>query len=488
MVRTRFAPSPTGYMHIGNLRTALFSYLIAKSNNGKFILRIEDTDQKRQIDEAVNVIYNTLKQSKLIWDEGPDIDGEYGPYIQSQRKEIYLKYAEQLIKQGDAYYCFCPDNHINSESDNILESNNFIGYNGHCRNLSNEEIIKNLQENKPYVIRQKIPRDKKYIQFEDKVFGTVRIDTNVLDDQVLIKQDGYPTYNFANVIDDHLMSITHVVRGNEYISSTPKYVLLYQAFNWDIPIYIHLPLINGKDENGNISKLSKRHGSVSFQDLIKDGYLPEAIINYIAFLGWNPKTNQEYFTLEELEKEFKIENLNKSAAVFDYKKLDWFNSYYIKNMDLNNFISYGKKFLNNKDLLFNWELTAKYIKEKLIKFSDLNNMIEFLYNYKEYNKELFLNEKNKVDYNSAKKCLISLFNSIKNIGNCITIEDYNLILRKYVEDNSVKFGHVMWCFRIALSGLKNTFTGGFEIAEIIGYNEVLNRLQFSINILNQKNN
>ena len=489
MIRTRFAPSPTGYMHIGNLRTALFSYLIAKSLNGKFILRIEDTDKKREVSNSINVIYNTLKQSKLLWDEGPDVGGEYGPYIQSERvkNKLYLKYAQQLVKQGDAYYCFCPE--AKTDLDTYKDECNYttgIGYNGHCRNLSQEEIVKKLQDGIPYVIRQKIPRDTSYIQYEDSVFGTVRIDTNVLDDQVLIKQDGYPTYNFANVIDDHLMEITHIVRGNEYLSSTPKYVLLYKALNWNIPTFVHLPLINGKDEDGNISKLSKRHGSVSFEALIQDGYLPEAIINYIAFLGWNPKTNQEYFSLDDLIKNFKIENLNKSASIFDYTKLEWFNSYYIKQMDSNKFINYGKCFLYGKDKLFNWELTANYIQQKITKFSALNSSISFLYNFNEYNIDLFLNEKNKVNYVSALKCLNELIICIENIGESITKEQYEIILRQYAADNNLKFGHSMWCFRIALAGLKNTIIGGFEIAEIIGYKEVLNRLKFAINILKIK--
>lgn len=489
MIRTRFAPSPTGYMHIGNLRTALFSYLIAKSLNGKFILRIEDTDKKREVSDSVMVIYNTLKQSKLYWDEGPDIGGECGPYIQSERVKngLYLKYAQQLVEQGDAYYCFCPE--AKNDLDTFKEECNYstgLGYNGHCRNLSKEEIDKNLQEGKPFVIRQKIPRDSSYVQYEDIVFGTVRIETNILDDQVLIKQDGYPTYNFANVIDDHLMKITHVVRGNEYLSSTPKYILLYKAFNWDIPTFVHLPLINGKDENGNISKLSKRHGSVSFEALLQEGYLAEAIINYIVFLGWNPKNDREYFSLNELIETFKIEHLNKSASIFDYSKLEWFNSFYIKQMDLNKFINYGKNFLNGKDKLFDWNLTAKYIQQKITKFSNIKSSISFLYNFNEYNIDLFINEKNKVDYSSALSCLNSIIIDIENIGNSITKEQYEIILRKYAADNNLKFGHSMWCFRIALSGLKNTIIGGFEIAEIIGYKEVLNRLKFAINILKIK--
>ena len=313
-VRTRFAPSPTGYMHIGNLRTALYSYLIARRNNGKFILRIEDTDKNRYVDDAINVIYNTLNTAKLTYDEGPNKEGTVGPYIQSNRLDIYKKYAEELVKLGKAYYCFCPE--AKSDIDTYKEETNYttgIGYNRHCRNLTQEEIAENLKNHIPYCIRQKI-EDDIIVEYEDTVYGKLTFNSSTLDDQVLLKQDGYPTYNFANVIDDHLMEITHVVRGNEYLSSTPKYILLYKAFNWEIPTFIHLPLINGMDETGNISKLSKRHGAVSFEELVKNGYLPEAILNYIVFLGWNSKTTQEIFSLKELENVFEIKNINKADA------------------------------------------------------------------------------------------------------------------------------------------------------------------------------
>ena len=479
-VRTRFAPSPTGYMHIGNLRTALYSYLIARKNNGKFILRIEDTDKNRYVDDAINVIYNTLNTAKLTYDEGPNKEGTVGPYIQSNRLDIYKKYAEELVKLGKAYYCFCPE--AKTDLDTYKEETNYttgIGYNRHCRNLTQEEIAENLKNNIPYCIRQKI-EDDIIVEYEDTVYGKLTFNSSTLDDQVLLKQDGYPTYNFANVIDDHLMEITHVVRGNEYLSSTPKYILLYKAFNWEIPVFIHLPLINGMDENGNISKLSKRHGAVSFEELVKNGYLPEAILNYIAFLGWNSKTTQEIFLLKELENVFEIKNINKADALFDYKKLDWYNAHYVKQLTDEQFYEIGKTFLKEKANLFNWKRTSLYIKEKITKFSDLLKELQFLIILNEYNNSLFENKKNKVSKENVIPFIDYMMNILKSYpeNSVITKTDYELIMRKYAEINNVKFGHPMWIFRIALSGQQNTIIGGLEIAEILDVKEVKNRLNF----------
>ena len=340
-VKTRFAPSPTGYMHIGNLRTALYSYLVARSQGGKFILRIEDTDRERLVENAVEIIYDTLKLARLRYDEGPDIGGEYGPYIQSERKDIYKKYAEQLIASGHAYYCFCTKERLAE-----LHDQGVSGYDRHCRALSDEEIQANLQSGVPYVIRQKAPTAGT-TSYTDKVFGEISVENAELQDIVLMKADGYPTYNFAHVVDDHLMKITHVVRGSEYVTSTPSYALLYDAFGWERPTYIHLPLIMGKDADGNVSKLSKRHGAVSFQDLVADGYLPEAIINYIALLGWNPKTEEEFFTLEELEQKFSADSINKSAAVFDFDKLLWFNGMYIRKLTPEQFLEKALPYLKS---------------------------------------------------------------------------------------------------------------------------------------------
>lgn len=480
-VRTRFAPSPTGYMHIGNLRTALYSYLIARRNNGKFILRIEDTDKNRYVDDAINVIYNTLNTAGLNYDEGPDKGGNVGPYIQSSRLDIYKNYAEELVKLGKAYYCFCPE--AKTDLDTYKEETNYttgIGYNRHCRNLTKEEITENLKNNIPYCIRQKI-EDDILVEYEDTVYGKLTFNSSTLDDQVLLKQDGYPTYNFANVIDDHLMGITHVVRGNEYLSSTPKYILLYKAFNWEIPTFIHLPLINGMDENGNISKLSKRHGAVSFEELVKNGYLPEAILNYIVFLGWNSKTTQEIFSLKELENVFEIKNINKADALFDYKKLEWYNSYYIKQLTDKQFYEIGKTFLKEKANLFNWSRTSLYIKEKITKFSDVLKELQFLIILNKYDNSLFENKKNKVSKENVIPFIDYMMDILKSYpeNSVITKTDYELIMRKYAEINNVKFGHPMWIFRIALSGQQNTIIGGLEIAEILDITEVKNRLNFA---------
>ena len=354
MIRTRFAPSPTGSIHIGNLRTAIYSYLIAKHNNGRFILRIEDTDQKRSENMYVDKIYDALNKLGIKFDESPkNPNKEYEPYIQSERVKsgIYMKYALQLIEQGDAYYCFCPDCHSDLERykpevnyGHIPENENYIGYNGHCRNLTKEEIEKNLRENKSFVIRQKIKRNKTVV-YKDKIYGEISFNTNELEDQVLIKQDGYPTYNFANVIDDHLMGITHVVRGNEYLSSTPKYVLLYNSFNWEVPEFIHLSLIFTRNQFGEEKKMSKRDDCASFESMIENGYLPEAILNYIALLGYGVEGENEVFSLKELVDNFNFEKIGKSTKIiFDKEKLDWFNYQYMIKLNQDDYIRYCKQY------------------------------------------------------------------------------------------------------------------------------------------------
>lgn len=356
-VRTRFAPSPTGYMHIGNLRTALYEYLVAKSMGGKFILRIEDTDQERLVEGATDVIYNTLKLCGMHHDEGPDIGGPYAPYVQSERKDTYKPFAEELVEKGHAYYCFCTKERLDQLRTECEAKNETFMYDRHCLSLSKAEIEEKLKSGVPYVIRQKMPREG-VTSFEDAVYGTITIQNNMLEDQILLKSDGLPTYNFANVIDDHLMDITHVVRGSEYLSSTPKYNLLYQAFGWDIPVYIHLPLIIKPDG----SKISKRKGDAGFEDLLKMGYLPEAIINYIALLGWSPDSNQEMFTLEELEKAFDITSISKSPAAFDIDKLKWFNAQYIRNMGPEEFHDLALPYLSEAVTNRNIDLkrSAKY--------------------------------------------------------------------------------------------------------------------------------
>ena len=391
-VRTRYAPSPTGFMHVGNLRTALYEYLIAKSQDGSFVLRIEDTDRERLVEGAVDVIYNTLKTAGLCHDEGPDIGGEYGPYVQSERKDMYLPYAEQLIKEGMAYRCFCTKERL----EKLSEENVGGGYDGHCRDLPKEEIERLLSEGVPYVIRQKMPKEGS-TTFSDAVFGEITVENSELTDQILIKSDGYPTYNFANVIDDHTMGITHVVRGCEYLSSTPKYNLLYEAFRREIPTNVHLPLIMGKNEDGSVSKLSKRHGATGFEDLVSEGYLPQAIINYIALLGWCPKSNQEIFTLAELCENFHVDEISKSPSVFDYDKLSWMNAEYLRAMDEAEITSFAKPYYEKAfaGKAYDSKKLFEILHERTVKLTDIPAMIDFFAELPEYDREMFVNKKSK---------------------------------------------------------------------------------------------
>ncbi|MDD5924523.1 MAG: glutamate--tRNA ligase [Clostridia bacterium] len=473
-VRTRYAPSPTGFMHVGNLRTALYEYLTAKSQGGKFILRIEDTDRERYVDGAVDIIYNTLSQAGLKHDEGPDIGGDFGPYVQSERKDMYLPYAMKLIEDGKAYRCFCSKERL----EQLRESEEFAagGYDRKCRDLSEEEIQKLLDAGTPYVIRQKMPIDGE-TSFTDSVFGTITVDNKELQDQILIKEDGYPTYNFANVIDDHTMGITHVVRGCEYLSSTPKYNLLYEAFGWEIPTYIHLPLIMGKDAEGTVSKLSKRHGSTGFEDLVKEGYLPEAIINYIALLGWCPKDNQEIFTIEELEKAFFIGGISKSPSIFDYDKLAWFNSEYIKNMELEKFAELCAPYFEqagcgNLDKV----KLASILQKRVSKLTEIPEMVEFFANIPDYDIELFVNKKSKTTLENAPVILGNVTEALRALESwdSETIHD---CFMKLAEKYELKNGTVMWPARIAVSGKTVTPGGAVEILDILGRDESLKRLE-----------
>lgn len=483
-VRTRFAPSPTGYMHIGNLRTALYAYLFAKHYDGKFILRIEDTDQKRFVEGATEIIYDTLKQTHLIHDEGPDKDGGYGPYVQSERKEIYKKYAEWLVEHGFAYYCFCTDHHTEENNENSdVEVEKVYGYNRHCRNLSKEEVEKNLAEGKPYVIRQKMPIDET-ITFHDELYGDITVETNTLDDQILLKSDGMPTYNFANVVDDHLMEISHVIRGKEYISSTPKYQLLYNAFGWESPKTIHLSTIMGQNPDGTVSKLSKRHGAVSFAQLVENGYLAEAIINYIALLGWNSKTEQEFFTLEELVKLFTVDGIVKTDAVFDYKKLDWFNSVYISKMEHNDFVKYAQKYIKDMPqfLQDKWEFVSTLAQGRINKFSDIPALFEFLTSYGDFDLANFENKKNKLDRVQSKEILQETYEVLKNINNW-TFENINQALCDYAVQKEYKLGKVMWPVRIAVTGQAITPGGAGEMLYILGKDQSLERMKRCIDRL-----
>lgn len=475
-VRTRYAPSPTGFMHVGNLRTALYEYLIAKSQGGKFVLRIEDTDQERFVEGAVDVIYNTLKLAGLKHDEGPDVGGDYGPYVQSERRDMYLPYAEQLIKDGKAYRCFCSKERL----EKLAETSEFGGYDRHCRDLSEEEIEANLKAGTPYVIRQKMPIDGE-TTFTDAVFGTITVDNSELQDQILIKTDGYPTYNFANVIDDHTMAITHVVRGSEYLSSTPKYNLLYEAFGWEIPTYVHLPLIMGKNEDGSVSKLSKRHGSTGFEDLVKEGYLPEAIINYIALLGWCPKDNQEIFTLKELEESFFIEGISKSPAVFDYDKLLWFNAEYIKAMSEEEFTArampYYKEVFGDKPMPY--EKFAAILQKRTEKFIDIPEKIKFFAELPEYDKELFINKKSKSNLENAPENLREAYERLKALPDW-TADAIHDCLINMAQEKELKNGTVMWPVRIAAAGQTVTAGGAIEILDILGREEALRRLELGL--------
>ncbi|MBQ7134353.1 MAG: glutamate--tRNA ligase [Ruminococcus sp.] len=475
-VRTRFAPSPTGFMHVGNLRTALYEYLVAKSMDGTFVLRIEDTDRERYVDGAVDVIYNTMKTAGLIHDEGPDVGGEYGPYVQSERKDMYLPYAEQLIKEGKAYRCFCTKERLEEVQNSTVGG----GYDRHCRDLDEAEIERLLKEGTPYVIRQKMPVAGE-TKFVDAVFGEITVDNSELQDQILIKADGYPTYNFANVIDDHTMGITHVVRGSEYLSSTPKYNLLYEAFGWEIPTYIHLPLINGKNDDGTVSKLSKRHGSTGFEDLIKEGYLPEAIINYIALLGWCPKDNQEIFTLDELCKVFDISGISKSPSVFDYDKLDWFNAEYIRKMSIEEFAKvadpYFTQALGDKEL--DRIKLASILQQRTVKLTDIPATIDFFSELPQYDKELFVNKKSKTNLENAPVMLKAVYDKISALKeyNHDTIHDALINLATELE---VKNGTVMWPARIAVAGKQVTPGGAIEILEILGKEESLRRMEIGL--------
>ena len=479
-VRTRYAPSPTGFMHIGNLRTALYEYLIAKSNNGDFILRIEDTDRERIVLGAVDVIYKTLKTVGLKYDEGPDIGGEYGPYVQSERKILYNQMAEQLVKEGKAYYCFCTKERLeklHSKKNEMGET--FGGYDRHCRNLLPEEVKKLLTAKTPYVIRQKVPTEG-FTMFEDAVYGTITVKNSEIEDQILIKTDGYPTYNFANVVDDNAMQITHVVRGSEYLSSTPKYNLLYEAFGWKKPTYVHLPLIVGKNLDGTVSKLSKRHGATGFEDLVQLGYLPKAIINYIALLGWSPKDNKEIFGLEELVKAFSIDRICKSPAVFDYDKLNWFNSEYIKALPIKDFVELAMPYFKSviKKTL-NWNKLAEILQKRVVTLNQIPEMVAFFSQVPDYDKEIFINKKSKTTLESSKLVLDVAINDLSKL-----IEwSYNSIhdcLISLAEKMRFKNGTVMWPVRIAVSGKSVTPGGAIEILEILGKAESLRRIKLGL--------
>lgn len=477
-VVTRFAPSPTGYMHIGNLRTALYAYLIARHGNGRFILRIEDTDRERLVEGATDVILRTLAVTGLSYDEGPGVGGDHGPYVQSERKPIYMEYAKKLIDLGAAYYCFCTKERL----EQLHEEDATGGYDRHCRNLSPEEIQKNLDAGIPYVIRQKMPLEGT-TSYTDMVFGEVSVENKELQDQILMKADGYPTYNFAHVVDDYLMQVTHVVRGSEYVTSTPKYALLYDAFGWERPCYVHLPLLMGKNADGSVSKLSKRHGAVSFEDLVNDGFLPEAIINYIALLGWCPKgedAETEFFTMPELEKAFSIAGVNKSPAVFDFDKLYWFNGEYIKKLAPEAFDKLATPFFKTPfPAAVNVPAVLRLLQGRVGKLSEVEEKGELFRSLCEYDAALFENKKNKVTQEGAAAILKAALPCLEAVEQWDNDTLYAALLQ-LAEQLGCKSGAVLWCLRIAASGMTVTPGGATEIMSVIGKEESLRRLTVAI--------
>ncbi len=474
-VRTRFAPSPTGYMHLGNLRTAIYAYLIARSMNGKFILRIEDTDVERYIEGAVEAIYNTLKIVGLEYNEGPDIGGPFAPYIQSQRKDIYWFYAKKLIEKKAAYYCFCNKERLEKLRKEAEIKKETFRYDGHCKELTDKETQKKLDNGEEFVIRQVIPKGTTIVK--DLIHGTIEVDNNTLDEGILIKSDGLPTYNFANVVDDHLMQISHVIRGTEYLSSVPKYNILYNAFEWEIPEYIHLPLIM-KDRS---HKLSKRHGDPSFEDLYYNGYLKEAIINYIVLLGWSPKDNREFFTLEELKKIFSIAGLNKSPAIFDIEKLKWMNGEYIRKLPLEKFnelaMPYYKKVIKRNDI--DYLKLSKLVQIRILVLNDIYDLVSFIEELPKYDASLYLNTKMKTDLNNSLDNLAWLKEVLERIDNW----DHNILYKAISEEitkRGLKASQVMWPLRTALSGKESSPGGAIELAEILGKDETIKRIQIGI--------
>ena len=475
-VRTRFAPSPTGRMHVGNLRTALYAYLIAKHEGGDFILRIEDTDQERYVEGALDIIYHTLKETGLVHDEGPDKDGGVGPYVQSERQAqgIYLKYARELVEKGEAYYCFCDKERLESLKQEVA-GKEIIVYDKHCLHLSKEEVEAKLAAGVPYVIRQNIPNEGT-TSFEDEIYGKIEVPNAELDDMILIKSDGYPTYNFANVVDDHLMGITHVVRGNEYLSSSPKYNRLYAAFGWDVPVYVHCPLITNEEHK----KLSKRCGHSSYEDLIEQGFVTEAVVNYVALLGWCPSDNREIFSLEELVEAFDYHHMNKSPAVFDMGKLRWMNGEYIKAMDFDKFYERALPYLKeaiHKDL--DLKKIASQVKTRIEVFPEIKELIDFYEEVPEYDTQMYCHKKMKTTEETSLNLLkevLPLLEAQDDYSNDALFE----ALVAFGKEHGYKTGYIMWPIRTALSGKQTTPAGATEILEILGKEESIKRIHAAI--------
>ncbi|MBR5804900.1 MAG: glutamate--tRNA ligase [Clostridia bacterium] len=470
-VRTRFAPSPTGFMHLGNLRSALYTYLYAKHNGGRFILRIEDTDQARFVPGAVDVIYNTLRGIGIQWDEGPDIGGDYGPYVQSERKDLYLPYAKQLVEAGKAYYCFCTKEELDERRAESERKGEVWKYDKHCLNLPKEEVERRLAAGEPYVIRQNVPETGE-AGFDDVIYGHISVDCSELDDMILIKADGMPTYNFANVIDDHTMGITHVMRGNEYLASTPKYNLLYEAFGWEKPVYIHMTPIMRDAQH----KLSKRDGDAYYEDYINKGYLSEAIVNYVALLGWNPGDEREFFTLPELEKAFSVEGMSKSPAIFDPAKLTWMNQQYIKNLSEEDFTKHAMPYYKQAGVDgMNTSILFKCLHERVDVFTAIPGIVGFLTKLPDYDISLFTNKKSKTDSAVAASVLDLAIPALESLPVWDETSVHDLLLGM-AQERGMKNGTMLWPVRIALAGQEVTPGGAIEIAMLIGREESLRRL------------
>lgn len=478
-IRTRYAPSPTGRMHVGNLRTALYAYLIAKHEEGEFLLRIEDTDQERYVEGAVEIIYRTLEETGLIHDEGPDKDGGVGPYIQSERQAsgIYLEYARRLVDKGEAYYCFCTQERLDSLKTTV-EGQEIMAYDKHCLQLTKEEVEAKLAAGMSYVIRQNNPTEGT-TTFHDEIYGDITVDNTELDDMVLIKSDGYPTYNFANVVDDHLMGITHVVRGNEYLSSSPKYNRLYDAFGWKVPVYVHCPLITNEEHK----KLSKRSGHASYEDLIEQGFISEAVVNYVALLGWSPVDNREIFSLKELVENFDYHNISKSPAVFDMVKLKWMNGEYMKAMDFDRFFQMARPYLKEvirKDL--DLEKIAAMVKTRIETFPDIAEQIDFFEELPAYEASMYTHKKMKTNRETSLTVLkevLPILESCEDFSNDALYK----VLSAYVSEKGYKTGFVMWPIRTAVSGKQMTPAGATEIMEVLGKEESMKRIKKGVELL-----
>ena len=478
-VRTRFAPSPTGYLHLGGLRTALYTYLFTKKNNGVFILRIEDTDQERLVEGATEKIYKSLKLAGLNWDEGPDVGGPVGPYIQSERKDIYLPYAQQLVREGKAYYCFCTKEELAERRAAAEAEGKTWKYDKHCLHLSPEEIQAKLDAGVPYVIRQNIPESGE-ASFDDVLYGHISVDCSELDDNVLIKADGLPTYNFANVIDDHTMGITHVLRGNEYLSSTPKYNLLYDAFGWEKPVYIHLTPVMADSTR----KLSKRHGDPSFEDLLDEGYLKDAVVNYISLVGWNPGDNREFFTMDELIEAFSLEGLSKSPAIFDKNKCRWMNAEYIRRMTPEEFTAAAMPWYEKAGIAhMDKEILQRNLQPRVEVFGELPAMVDFLNKMPEFGEELYFSKKMKTNADTARRDLPVIIDTLEKLAEW-TEESVHTALLNLAAEQGVKNGVILWPARIAMAGKLVTPCGAIEIAVLLGREETLRRMKDSLAKLN----